>query len=177
MAASFCNVTMVGRLTNEPAVKAINNGNGRVASFGFCVNTRRKNKTSGEFEDDPMFIDCEAFNSTNGNFKLADTVEKRLRKGMLCLVRGRLRLDRWQDRDTGANRSRHKIIVDEVVFLEFPDDNGDAGAQGNRRQNGGNRNQQGNQGGGNRQNAGPNNYGDGGSQYDDQGDGDDIIPF
>ena len=64
-----------------------------------------------------MFIDCEAYN--RGEFgKQADLVEQYLAKGRQVYLEGRLELDQWDDKNTGQKRSKHKLVVDNVQFLD-----------------------------------------------------------
>jgi len=64
-----------------------------------------------------MFIDCDAFN--RGEYgHLADVVEKYLRKGSLCYLEGRLRLERWDDKASGQKRSKHSLHIDVMQMLD-----------------------------------------------------------
>src|SRR5262249_4285421 len=54
MAANVNKVMLLGRLTRDPEVRVFASG-GKVAAFGFAVNNRRKNQTTGQWEDDPCF--------------------------------------------------------------------------------------------------------------------------
>ena len=114
--AIFNKVILVGRLTRDVETRAFSNG-GMVSKFGFAVTNRKKNAQTGNWEDEPMFIDCEAFN--RGEFgKLADTIRDYCRKGSQILIEGKLHLDTWQDKTTGQNRQKHKIIVDAMQLLD-----------------------------------------------------------
>lgn len=114
--ANLNKVMLIGRLTRDPEVRLFQSG-GKVASFGFAVNNRRKNQQTGQWEEDPVFLDCEAFN--RGDYgKLADLVEQYLRKGYQAYIEGHLKLDQWNDKNTGEKRQKLKIVVDNVQFLE-----------------------------------------------------------
>lgn len=114
--ANLNKVMLIGRLTRDPEVRSFTNG-GKVAKFGFAVTNRRKNSQTGQWEDEPMFIDCEAFN--RGEFgKLADTIEQYLKKGSQVYLEGRLHLDQWDDKTTGQKRSKHKLVVEMMQMLE-----------------------------------------------------------
>ena len=117
-------VILVGRLTRDPETRAFANG-GKVAKFGFAVGSRRKNQQTGQWEDgDTMFIDCEAFN--RGEFgHLADRVEQYLRKGAQVYLEGRLKLEQWDDKTTGAKRSKHALVIENMQFLEPRQDRGE----------------------------------------------------
>jgi single-strand DNA-binding protein len=125
-------VILIGRLTRDPEMRTFGNG-GKVAAFGFAVGSRRKNQQTGQWEDgETMFIDCEAFNK--GDFgHLAETVERFLRKGSQAYLEGRLRLDQWDDKATGAKRSKHKLTVDVMQMLDTRQGGGDGGEGGGNR--------------------------------------------
>ncbi|HMC65176.1 MAG TPA: single-stranded DNA-binding protein, partial [Gemmataceae bacterium] len=59
--ANLNKVMLIGRLTRDPEVRTFANG-GKVANFGFAVNTRKKNQSTGQWEDEPVFIDMAVFN-------------------------------------------------------------------------------------------------------------------
>jgi single-strand DNA-binding protein len=121
-------VILIGRLTRDPEMRTFGNG-GKVAAFGFAVGSRRKNQQTGQWEDgETMFIDCEAFNRGETGH-LADTVERFLRKGSQAYLEGRLRLDQWDDKTTGAKRSKHKLTVDVMQMLDTRQ-GGAAGGEG-----------------------------------------------
>src|SRR5262245_6532111 len=114
--ANLNKVMLIGRLTRDPEMRSFANG-GRVAAFGFAVNNRKKNAQTGEWEDDPVFIDCDAFNK--GDFgKLADTIERYLRKGSQAYLEGHLKLDQWDDKASGQKRSKLKLVVDAMQMLD-----------------------------------------------------------
>src|SRR5947209_2241791 len=126
--ANLNKVILIGRLTGDPEMRTFSNG-GRVAKFSFAVNNRKKNSQTGEWEDEPMFIDCEAFN--RGDFgKLADTVERFCRKGSQICIEGKLHLDRWDDKTTGQKRSKHKVVVDQIQLLDRREDGTGGGGGG-----------------------------------------------
>lgn len=129
--ANINKVLLCGRLTRDPEETKFGNG-GKVAKFGFCVNERKKNANTGEWEDDPVFIDCEAFNM--GNRTLADTIMRFCRKGKEVFLEGRLKLDTWEDKNGGGKRQKLKVIVFDMQFVG-PKDDGDQGGGQTRQQN------------------------------------------
>src|SRR5262249_50451450 len=112
--ANLNKVMLIGRLTRDPEVRTFANG-GKVAKFGFAVNNRRKNQSTGEWEDEPVFLDVDAFNRGEVG-KLADRVEQ-LRKGQQIFIEGHLKLDQWTSQD-GQKRSKLTVVVDSLQFLE-----------------------------------------------------------
>jgi single-strand DNA-binding protein len=121
--ANLNKVMLIGRLTRDPEVRTFSNG-GKVAKFGFAVNNRRKNQQTGQWEDEPVFLDVEAFN--RGEFgKQADLVEQYLTKGRQVFIEGHLKLDQWEK--DGQKRSRLVIVLDNMQFLEPRQDGGGDG--------------------------------------------------
>lgn len=114
--ANLNKVMLIGRLTRDPEVRAFSTG-GKVAKFGFAVNNRRKNSQTGQWEDEPVFLDIEAFNRGEGGRQLADLVEQSLRKGHQTFIEGHLQLDQWTSKE-GEKRSKLKIVLDNLQFLE-----------------------------------------------------------
>jgi single-strand DNA-binding protein len=121
--ANLNKVMLIGRLTRDPEVRAFSNG-GKVAKLGFAVNNRKKNMQTGEWEEEPVFIDVDAFN--RGEYKLAETVEQYLRKGMQIFIEGRLKLDQWTSQD-GQKRSKLMVVMENFQFLEPRADGGGEG--------------------------------------------------
>lgn len=113
--ANLNKVLLIGRLTRDPEVKQFANG-GKVAKFGFAVNNRKKNSQTGQYEDDPVFLDVEAFNRATGS-KTADLVESSLRKGSQVFIEGHLKLDQWTSQ-AGEKRSKLNVVVDSIQFLD-----------------------------------------------------------
>jgi len=128
--ANLNKVMLIGRLTRDPEVRMFSNG-GKVAKFGFAVNNRRKNAQTGQWEDEPVFLDCEAFNRGETG-KLADLVEQYLHKGNQAFIEGHLQFDQWTSQD-GQKRNKLKIVVDNVQFLE-PRKDGQGSYSQSRRQ-------------------------------------------
>lgn len=58
-----------------------------------------------------MFIDCVAFD------KLAETIEKYVKKGNRLLVEGSINVSSYQDKD-GNNRKSTNIYVNKITFIE-----------------------------------------------------------
>jgi|SRR5581483_5495358 len=161
--ANLNKVILVGRLTRDVETRSFPSG-GMVAKFGFAVTNRRKNAQTGQWEDEPMFIDVEVYNRGE-NGKLADLVRDRCRKGSQILIEGKLHLDQWEK--DGQKRSKHKLVADSIQLLDPRPQDGTAGAPGGGRPAGG-----GARSGGY---SGPPD--EGGDEYGDGGSGGGDIPF
>lgn len=125
--ANLNKVMLIGRLTRDPEVRTFSNG-GKVANFGFAVNNRRKNPSTGAWEDEPVFIDMAVFNRGE-NGRQADLAEQSLRKGHQVFIEGHLKLDQWTDKD-GQKRSKLNVVIDNFQFLEPRSEGGMGGSRG-----------------------------------------------
>lgn len=114
--ANLNKVMLIGWLMRDPEIRVIASG-GKVAAFGFAVNNRKKNPATGLWEEEPVFLDVEAWNRETGR-KTADLVEQYLRKGNQAYIEGHLKLDQWTDKNDGSKRSKLRIVVDDVQFLD-----------------------------------------------------------
>ena len=114
--ASLNRVTLIGRLTDQPAVKTIGGGT-TVCGFRFAVGRSKKNANTGQWENDPhaLFIDCEAFAKADARRNLPELIMQYVHKGDPLYIEGRLQLDQWEE--DGQKRSKHKLIVDNIEFL------------------------------------------------------------
>src|SRR5947209_14918108 len=122
--ANLNKVMLIGRLTRDPEVRTFSNG-GKVAKFGFAVNNRKKNMQTGQWEDEPVFVDVDVFNRGEQG-RQADLVEQSLRKGHQVFIEGHLKLDQWTSQD-GQKRSRLRVVCDNFQFLERREDGGGPG--------------------------------------------------
>lgn len=120
---SINRVTITGNLTRDPELQATQGGT-RVLRMGVAVNDRTKNAQTGQWEDRPNFIDCVVFGNR------AQSISRFLTKGTKVAVEGRLRWSQWQDRETGKNRSKVEVVVDELEFMSPRQDGPQAAPQG-----------------------------------------------
>ena len=107
---SINRVMISGNLTRDPDKRATRAGE-TVLTFSVAVNDRRQNAQTGEWEDVPNYIDCTMFG------RRADGIESYLHKGKKVAIDGKLRWSQWQDKQTGKNRSKIEVIVDQVEFM------------------------------------------------------------
>jgi single-strand DNA-binding protein len=107
--ASFNKVILVGNLTRDPELRYTPKGMA-IAKFGLAVNRVWKNE-AGESKEEVTFVDIDAFG------RQAETIAKYLKKGSPFLVEGRLRLDQWDDKQTGQKRSRLGVVLEGFQFL------------------------------------------------------------
>lgn len=103
-------VVLAGHCTRDVEVRTTAGGT-NILKFGLAVNNRRKNNQTGQWEDEPCFVDVTAF--AKDTSYLANGVKK----GAAVLIEGRLQLEQWDDKTTGAKRSKHSIVADKVQLL------------------------------------------------------------
>jgi single-strand DNA-binding protein len=113
--ANLNKVLLIGRLTRDPEPILVS-GQTSGAKFGFVVNNRKQNRQTGQWEDTPVWIDCEIWN--RGENKQAERVLNSLRKGSQIHIEGHLKLDEWLDKNGGGKRSKLGVVVDAFQYLD-----------------------------------------------------------
>jgi single-strand DNA-binding protein len=104
-------IMLVGRLTRDPEYRATSTGRA-VARLSLAVNRRSYNKESGNQQEEVMFIEVDAWERT------AEFCKNYLHKASGVYVEGRLKQDNWQDKETGANRSKLMVVAERIQFAE-----------------------------------------------------------
>lgn len=106
---SLNRVTVIGNLTRDPDLRKTASGR-PVGGFRVAVNERYTTR-DGEAREEVCFLDVEVWG------RQAEACGDHLRKGASVFVDGRLRQERWEDRESGAPRSRLLVCADRVQFL------------------------------------------------------------
>lgn len=110
MAASFNKVILVGTLVRDPEIRYIASGAG-VTKFRLAVNPNKRDPKP----EDTLFIDVVAWE------KLAETCNTYLKKGMSCLVEGRLSIRQYDDKE-GNKRQATEVVINTMQMLGSPRD-------------------------------------------------------
>ncbi len=110
--ASFNKVILMGNLTRDPELRYTPKGTA-IAKIGVAVNRVWTNE-AGEKKEEVTFVDVDVFGRT------AENVGQYMRKGRPILIEGRLRLDQWEDKQTGQKKSRLGVVAETVQFLGSP---------------------------------------------------------
>lgn len=110
MAGSVNRVFLMGNLTRDVELKHTPTDQS-VATIGLAVNRTFKTR-EGENREETTFVDCEAWGRT------AEVMSQYLSKGRPVFIEGRLKLDQWEDRETGKNRSKLKVVIDNFEFVD-----------------------------------------------------------
>ena len=107
--ASFNKVILMGNLTRDPELRYTPSGTA-IAKMGLAVN-RVWRDSEGQQKEEVTFVDVDAFG------KQAETLGQYMQKGRPILVEGRLKLDQWEDKNTGQNRSRLGVVLERFSFV------------------------------------------------------------
>ena len=118
MAATNINrVVMTGNLTRDPELRSLPSGMS-VCSLRIACNTRRKNQSTGDWEDKPNFFDVTVWGAQGEN------CARYLSKGRPVAVDGRLEWREYEARDGSGKRQAIDIIAESVQFLGGRDEGG-----------------------------------------------------
>lgn len=109
--SGFSSVILVGNLTADPELRYTNSGTG-ICNLRLAVS--RKYRSQNELKEETAFIDVEVWG------KQIDPVSKYCSKGSQVLVDGRIKQERWNDRNSGAQRTRLVVVANTVQFLGAP---------------------------------------------------------
>jgi len=112
---SFNKVILVGRLGADPDIRYIPQSNRAVANFSLATNERTFNPQTKGTEDHTEWHKIVSWGKT------AEFCEKFLSKGKQVLIEGRLRTDKWEDRN-GNQRYTTKVHAYQVTLLGKRDD-------------------------------------------------------
>lgn len=129
MAGSLNKVILMGNITRDIELRYTQT-NQAVAQVGMAMN-RRWRTPEGEQREETTFVDCEAWGKT------AEMISQYFGKGRPILIEGRLKLDQWQDKESGQNRSKLKVVIDNFHFVDSKpgagggDEGGGGGGGGN----------------------------------------------
>lgn len=102
--ASYNKIILVGNLTRDPEIRYVGSG-AAVTKFTLAVNRRSKQA------EETDFIDIVAWD------KLAETCNTYLKKGMSCLVEGRLSIRSYEDKD-GNKRKATEVVCNVMQMLD-----------------------------------------------------------
>lgn len=107
---SINTVNLVGRAGADPDVRYFESGS-VVCNLPLAVDRRSRNN------DQPDWFNLEIWGRN------AEVAANYVRKGKLLGITGSLKIDQWQDRGTGATRSKPVIRVDRLELLGSRQDN------------------------------------------------------
>lgn len=103
--SSYNKVILMGNLTRDVEINQTKSGK-TVGKFGLAVNEKRR-----DGKDEVLFIDCVCWEQT------ASVAEKYLAKGSPVMLDGKLRLEQWEDKQTGSKRQKISVLVERLTFI------------------------------------------------------------
>lgn len=102
-------VHIMGNLTFDPEIRRIASGTA-LTELRMAVNSSYKTK-DGEDRKDTTYLDVTVWG------RQAEFMCEAGRKGHLVFVEGRLKMDSWEDKNTGEKRYKLKVEADRVQLL------------------------------------------------------------
>jgi len=107
--ANLNKVMLMGNITRDIELRYTPKGTA-VADIGLAVNRVRTGE-SGERIEETTFVDITLWGRT------AEVVHQYAAKGHPLFVEGRLHMDTWVDKTTGGNRSKLKVVADNIQLM------------------------------------------------------------
>ena len=108
--ASLNKVMLIGNVTRDPELKYTPKGSA-VTDLGLAVNRSYTNQATGEKVEETTFVDVELWG------RLAEIAGEYAKKGRPVFIEGRLRMDSWEDKQSGQKRSRLKVTAEGLQLL------------------------------------------------------------
>ncbi len=119
---NYNKVILMGNLTRDPEVRYTSGGTA-IAKLGMAINRTWTNK-EGQKQEETTFVDVDAFG------RQAEVIGQYLKKGRPVMIEGRLKLDQWDDKQTGAKRSKLGVVLEGFQFLDSRGEGGGGGGGG-----------------------------------------------
>ena len=107
--ASLNRSLLIGNVGNDPEIRTINNEQGKVASFRLATTERYKDR-NGDVKENTEWHQIVAWG------KMADIVEKMVKKGSQLYVEGKITTRKWTDKD-GNDRFTTEIRAEGIQLL------------------------------------------------------------
>lgn len=109
-------VQLMGNLTRDPEVRYTPKGTA-VTDISLAIN-RNYTGDDGQRHEETTFVDITFWG------RQAEIIGEFMKKGRPLYVEGRLQLDTWEDKTTGQQRSRLKVVGENFQFLGSREDGG-----------------------------------------------------
>lgn len=110
MSASVNKVVIVGNLGKDPEVRYTAGGQA-VCNISVATSRAWTDKQSGQKKEETEWHAITCFGKT------AEAVGQYLTKGSSVYVEGRLKTEKWQDKQTGVDKYKTGIVAEDVKFL------------------------------------------------------------
>ena len=100
---------LAGNLTRDPEIRFLPNGT-PVANCALAINRTWKDE-AGNKKEEVCFVDFQAWG------RLAENLSQYMKKGGQILLEGRLKLEQWDDKNSGQHRQRLVVVAEQIQFL------------------------------------------------------------
>ncbi len=117
--ANLNKVMLMGNLTRDPEIRYTPKGTA-VCEIGMAIN-RNFTAENGEKREEVTFVDVTLWG------RQAEIAGEYLKKGRPVFIEGRLQLDTWDDKQSGAKRSKLRVVAEGMQFLGSRDGGGGSG--------------------------------------------------
>ena len=107
--ANVNKVILIGRITRDIEVRSTPKGTA-VAELGMATNRFRQDE-SGQRIEETTYVDVTLWG------KQAELAGQYLAKGREVYIEGRLQLDTWQEKTSGQNRSKLRVVGETMQFI------------------------------------------------------------
>lgn len=105
---SYNQLTIVGNCGGDPELRYSPSGV-PVANLNVAVNDPKL--VNNEWKDNTEWFRVTCFN------KVAERANEKITKGMQVLVVGKVKINRWEDKNTGEKRASLEIVANKVMGL------------------------------------------------------------
>lgn len=120
--ASLNKIMLIGNAGKDAELRYISTGTAQ-AQFSLAVNNRRKNQSTGEWEDQTEWFNIVVW------AEQAERISQYVTKGRQLYVEGRLQTRTWDD-DQGQKHYRTEVIAQTIQLLGSRDSQGGGGGGG-----------------------------------------------
>ena len=104
-----------GNLTRDCEERVLNDGTS-IINFSVAVNDCKRNKSTGEWEDDPNYFDCVFFAKSEAQRNM---YVHGLVKGARVVADGKAKWRSWESKD-GQRRSKVELTVSNLEIVKPP---------------------------------------------------------
>jgi single-strand DNA-binding protein len=101
--ANMNQINLVGRLGKDPEIRYFESGK-VITKISLAVNRNKK-------DEQPDWFELQLWNKT------AEIAANYTKKGSLIGIEGELKIEEWEDKNTGVQRSKPVIVVNRLELL------------------------------------------------------------
>tara|TARA_B100000579_G_scaffold409231_1_gene398078 strand:- start:147 stop:623 length:477 start_codon:yes stop_codon:yes gene_type:complete len=105
MSGSINKAILIGRLGNDPDVRATQNGD-KIVNLSIATSERWKDKATGEQKEKTEWHRVVIFNEPIGRI-----AEQYLKKGSMVYIEGQIQTRKWTDNNSGQDRYSTEIVI------------------------------------------------------------------